>query len=561
MDNVPAEQSEQKLYLDLVTGFNKLTVIRQLALMVGLAASIAIALAAVLWTSSPDYKPVLSSITNYNADQIVQVLNSNNIPFKIDQNSGALLVQSDYYQQARMKLAGSGIVSDRTIGMEIMNKDQGLGTSQFVETARYRLGLEGELSKTIASLQSVKSARVHLAIPKESVFVRDTRKPSASVFLELYPGRRLDRSQVDAIVNLVASSISELSDKNVTVVDQRGTLLTEKDPSSELTVAGKQFEYTRKVEDVLLQRVNSILGPVVGDGRFKAEVSADVDFTASEQTAEQYNPDLLALRSEQTLKEKKSGNATNGGIPGALSNQPPGAVTAPETTSQNGAPIGGQASTTTTANNGQSKEETTRNFELDRSISYTKHQQGTIRRLSVAVVVDDIVSIDPNTQAVKHTPWSNQELGRLTLLVRDAVGYDASRGDSVSVINSPFATPEPQAPPAAIPFYKQEWFLNLLKPSLVGLFVLVLLLVVVRPILKTLSEQNKIAVAEDTEAAIFSDETDEISDDQVSLVSAEDVMVPGSPEKIERQINAIRGLIAEEPERVAQVVKQWVTEG
>ena len=558
MDNVPAEQSEQKLYLDLVTGFNKLTVIRQLALMVGLAASIAIALAAVLWTSGPDYKPVLSSITNYNADQIVEVLNTNSIPFKIDQNSGALLVESDYYQQARLKLAGSGIVSDNTIGMEILDKDQGLGTSQFVEGARYRRGLEGELSKTISSLQSVKSARVHLAIPKESVFVRDTRKPSASVFLELYPGRRLDSSQVDAIVNLVASSISQLSDKNVTVVDQRGTLLTEKDSSSELSIAGKQFDYTRKVEDVLLHRVNSILGPVVGNGRFKAEVSANVDFTAVEQTAEQYNPDLLALRSEQTLKENKGAGSVNGGIPGALSNQPPGAVTAPEAVDENGAQIGSANNRTA---NAQSREETTRNFELDRSISYTKHQQGKINRLSVAVVVDDLASVNPETNAIERTPWSDEELGRLTLLVRDAVGYSASRGDSVSVINSPFALPEPEAPEEVIPFYKQDWFLNLLKPSLVGIFVLVLLLIVVRPILKTLSEQNKIAVAEDTEAAIFSDETDEISDDQVSLVSAEDVMVPGSPEKIERQINAIRGLIAEEPERVAQVVKQWVMEG
>ncbi|GAB3480902.1 flagellar basal-body MS-ring/collar protein FliF [Marinomonas epiphytica] len=557
MDNVPAEQTEQKLYVELLTGFNKLTVIRQLALMVGLAASIAIALAAVLWTNGPDYKPVLSSITDYNADQIVEILSTNNIPFKLDENTGALLVEGDYYHQARLKLAGSGIVSDNIVGLEIMDQEQGLGTSQFVESTRYRRGLEGELSRTISSLQSIKSARVHLAIPKESVFVRDTRKPSASVFLELYPGRRLDRSQVDAIVNLVASSISQLSDKDVTVVDQRGTLLTEKDSTSELSVAGKQFEYTRKVEDVLLTRVNNILGPVIGAGRFKAEVSADVDFTAVEQTAEQYNPDLLALRSEQTLRENSASRTGAGGIPGALSNQPPGAVSAPETFDQNGATVGGSSG----QNNGQSREETTRNFELDRSISYTKRQQGTVRRLSVAVVVDDIVSIDPESSAVVRTPWSDDELGRLTLLVRDAVGYDPSRGDSVSVINSPFALPEPEEPIAEVPFYQQTWFLNLLQPTLVGVFVLILLLVVVRPILKTLSEQSKIAVAEDTEATIFADETDEISDDQVSLVSAEDIMVPGSPEKIDRQLNAIRGLIAEEPERVAQVVKQWVMEG
>jgi flagellar M-ring protein FliF len=558
MDNVPAERSEQKLYMELLTGFNKLTVIRQLALMVGLAASIAIALAAVLWTSDPEYKPVLSSITDYNADQIVEILNVNNIPFKLDENTGALLVEGEFYHQARLKLAGSGIVSDNIVGLEIMDQDQSLGTSQFVETTRYRRGLEGELSRTITSLQSVKSARVHLAIPKESVFVRDTRKPSASVFLELYPGRRLDRSQVDAIVNLVASSISQLSDKDVTVVDQRGTLLTEKDTNSELSIAGKQFEYTRRVEDVLLSRVNNILSPVVGGGRFKAEVSADIDFTAVEQTDEQYNPDLLALRSEQTLRERRSANAANSGVPGSLTNQPPGAVTIPEAVDENGAPIG---SNNTNGNNGQSREETTRNFELDRSISYTKRQQGTVRRLSVAVVVDDIASIDPESAAIVRTPWSDEELSRLTLLVRDAVGYDPSRGDSVSVINSPFAVPEPPEEIEPVPFYQQSWFLDLLQPVLVGMFILLLLLMVVRPILKTLGEQNKIAVAEDTEAAIFADETDEISDDQVSLVSAEDVMVPGSPEKIERQLNAIRGLIAEEPERVAQVVKQWVMEG
>ncbi|KJZ16323.1 flagellar M-ring protein FliF [Marinomonas sp. S3726] len=551
MDNVPVQQSDQKLYVELLTGFNKLTVIRQLALMVGLAASIAIGLAAILWTDGPEYKPVLSSITDYNADQIVEVLSINNIPFKLDENTGALLVESDYYHQARLKLAGSGIVNDTVVGMEIMDQEQGLGTSQFVEGTRYRRGLEGELSRTISSLQSIKSARVHLAIPKESVFVRDTRKPSASVFLEMYPGRRLDRSQVEAIVNLVSSSISQLNAKSVTVVDQRGTLLSEKETSSELSVAGKQFEYTRKVEDVLLSRVNNILEPVVGADRFKAEVSTDVDFTSVEQTDEQYNPDLLALRSEQTLNESRNGT-TNSGIPGSLTNQPPGAITAPEVANSAGAATG---------SNGESRQETTRNFELDRSISYTRRQQGTIRRLSVAVVVDDLVSIDPETSELVRTPWSDDELSRLTLLVRDAVGYDSGRGDSVSVINSPFAVPEPLPEPEEVPFYQQPWFISLIQPTLVGFFVLILLMVVVRPILKALGEQNKIAVAEDAEASIFADETDEISDDQVSLVSAEDIMVPGSPEKIERQLNAIRGLIAEEPERVAQVVKQWVMDG
>lgn len=554
MDNISAPQSDQKLYVELLTGFNKLTVIRQVALMVGLAASIAIGLSAILWSDGPEYKPVLSSITDYNADQIVEVLNTNNIPFKLDERSGALLVESEYYHQARLKLAGSGIVNDTIVGMEIMDQDQGLGSSQFAENTRYKRGLEGELSRTISSLQSIKSARVHLAIPKESVFVRDTRKPSASVFLEMYPGRRLDKSQVDAILNLVSSSISQLNPKDVTIVDQRGTLLSEKDTDSELSVAGKQFDYTRKVESVLLNRVNNILSPVIGDDRFKAQVSADVDFTAVEQTDEQYNPDLLALRSEQTLSENRN-RAANSGIPGSLTNQPPGAITSPEIADVNGASIGGSGNGV-----GESRQETTRNFELDRSISYTKRQQGTIRRLSVAVVVDDLASFDPETSALVRTPWSDDELRRLTLLVRDAVGYDPSRGDSVSVINSPFALPEPPPEVEALPFYKEEWFLNLIQPVFVGLFILILLLVVVRPILKTLGEQNKIAFAEDAEASIYADETDEISDDQVSLVSTEDIMVPGSPEKMERQLNAIRGLIAEEPERVAQVVKQWVME-
>src|SRR5690606_7147552 len=281
-----------------------MSMLRQIGLLVGLAASVAIGFAVVLWSQQPDYRPLYGSLDGMDASQVVEVLNSANIQYTVEPNSGALLVKAEDMSRARLRLAAAGVAPrDNSVGFEILDRDQGLGTSQFMEAARYRRGLEGELARTISSLNNVKSARVHLAIPKSSVFVRDERKPSASVLLELYSGRSLEPGQVLAIINLVATSVPELNKSQVTVVDQKGNLLSDQQELTELTVAGRQFEYSRRVESLLTQRVHNILRPILGSDRYKAEVSADVDFNAVESTTETFNPDQPALRSEQSVSE------------------------------------------------------------------------------------------------------------------------------------------------------------------------------------------------------------------------------------------------------------------
>ena len=455
--NVPAqagEQGEKPLFgLAFLENLSQMSMLRQIGLLVGLAASVAIGFAVVLWSQQPDYRPLYGSLSGMDANQVMEALNGADIPYKIEPNSGALLVKADDVARARIKLAGAGIApNDGNVGYEILDQEQGLGTSQFMEATRYRRGLEGELARTISSLNNVKGARVHLAIPKSSVFVRDERKPSASVLVELYPGRSLEPSQVMAIVNLVATSVPELDKGQVTVVDQKGTLLSDQQELSELSMAGKQYDYTRRMEGLFTQRVHSILQPVLGNGRYKAEVSADVDFSAVESTAEMFNPDQPALRSEQKLNEERQAASGPQGVPGALSNQPrarhcpqqaapaaaaPAVAPGQPILDDNGQQIIDQATgkPMLAPYPTDKRDQTTRNFELDRSISYTKQQQGRLRRLSVAVVLDDQIKVNAQGETT-HVPWTADEIARFTRLVQDAVGFDASRGDSVSVINT-----------------------------------------------------------------------------------------------------------------------------
>ena len=336
-DNVPAKAGGGKplFGLTFLDNLGDMTMLRQVGLMVGLAASVAIGFAVVLWSQQPDYRPLYGSLAGMDAKQVMETLAAADIAYSVEPNSGALLVKADDVSRARLKLAAAGVTpTDSNIGFEILDKDQGLGTSQFMEATRYRRGLEGELARTISSLSNVKGARVHLAIPKSSVFVRDERKPSASVLVELYGGRSLEPGQVLAIINLVATSVPELNKSQITIVDQKGNLLSDQAQNSELTMAGKQFDYSRRMESMLTQRVHNILQPVLGNDRYKAEVSADVDFSAVESTSEQFNPDQPALRSEQSTNEQRTASSGPQGVPGALSNQPPSPASAPQQAGQ-----------------------------------------------------------------------------------------------------------------------------------------------------------------------------------------------------------------------------------
>ena len=582
VDNVPAKtDGKPPLFgLSFLENLSEMTMLRQVGLMVGLAASVAIGFAVVLWSQQPDYRPLYGSLAGMDAKQVMETLAASDIAYTIEPNSGALLVKADDVARARLKLAGAGVApTDGNIGFEILDKDQGLGTSQFMEATRYRRGLEGELARTIASLNNVKGARVHLAIPKSSVFVRDERKPSASVLVELFAGRSLEPGQVLAIVNLVATSVPELSKSQITVVDQKGNLLSDQAENSALTMAGKQFDYSRRMESMLTQRVHNILQPVLGNDRYKAEVSADVDFSAVESTSEQFNPDQPALRSEQSTSEQRT--AANGppqGVPGALSNQPPAPASAPQTT-------GGAAATASAIQPGQplldangqqimdpatgqpmlapypadKRQQSTKNFELDRSISHTKQQQGRLNRLSVSVVVDDQVKINAANGETTRAPWTADELARFTRLVQDAVGFDASRGDSVSVINMPFSLERGEVI-ADIPFYSQPWFWDIVKQVLGVLFILVLVFGVLRPVLNNITGHGKKQLAPfgDVELGGMGGLDGELANDRVSLGGPQSILLPSPSEGYDAQLNAIKSLVAEDPGRVAQVVKEWI---
>ena len=585
-DNVPAKAApidgKPPLFgLSFLENLSQMTMLRQVGLLVGLAASVAIGFAVVLWSQQPDYRPLYGSLAGMDAKQVMDTLASADIPYTVEPNSGALLVKADDLSRARLKLAAAGVApGDGNVGFEILDKEQGLGTSQFMEATRYRRGLEGELARTISSLNNVKGARVHLAIPKSSVFVRDERKPSASVLVELYSGRSLEPGQVMAIVNLVATSVPELNKSQVTVVDQKGNLLSDQAENSALTMAGKQFDYSRRLEGMLTQRVHNILQPVLGNDRYKAEVSADVDFSAVESTSEQFNPDQPALRSEQSVNEQRSSSNGPQGVPGALSNQPPAPASAPQTTGgataaagmvQPGQPLldanGQQIMDPATGQPmlapypSDKRQQSTKNFELDRSISHTKQQQDRLNRLSVAVVVDDQVKVNPANGETSRAPWSADELARFTRLVQDAVGFDASRGDSVSVINVPFSAERGEVI-ADIPFYSQPWFWDIVKQVLGVLFILVLVFGVLRPVLNNITGGGKnkelAGLGSDVELGGMGGLDGELGNDRVSLGGPQSILLPSPSEGYDAQLNAIKSLVAEDPGRVAQVVKEWI---
>ncbi|MBT8131476.1 MAG: flagellar M-ring protein FliF, partial [Gammaproteobacteria bacterium] len=400
--------------------------VRQGLLLAGIAAAVAIGIATVLWTRAPDYSLLYSNLADRDAGEIVNALMAANIPHELEASSGAIMVPADRKHEARLLLASNGLPQGSGLGFELIGEEKGLGVSQFMESARYQHMLETELVRTISNMRPVKGARVHLAIPKQSVFVRDRRSASASVMVDLYPGRRLEDSQVAAVINLVASSIPDLEAGDITVVDQQGRLLTEAGGSSDLALTAKQFDYKTRVEDSYAARIETLLAPLAGIGKVRAQVNAQMNFTVTESTQEKYDPANTAVRSEQSSNQVKQGDAlANGGIPGALSNQPPD--------TGNDTPV--------EATNSSSSTSATRNFEIDRTVSHIRQQTGVIEKLSVAVIVDDGQTVaDDGT--VTSVPRSPEELERMTTLAREAVGFDAARGDSVNVVSAPFTAPE-----------------------------------------------------------------------------------------------------------------------
>jgi flagellar M-ring protein FliF len=531
-------------------GFADIPGVKQVALLAGVAAAVAAAIWLVLWSQGQNYTVLYGQLSDRESGQVMDALTAAGIEFKLNP-SGAVSVPESKVQEARIRLASQGLPQSDSMGIEMIQKESALGASTLMESARYQSVLETELARTIIKVQGVQSARVHLALPKPSVFLSDARKATASVMLQLYPGRRLEPGQVAAIVHLVASSVPELAASDVTLVDQAGSLLNAPDESAEAAASTRQFEYTRKLEESYQRRIIELLEPMVGPGRVRATVTADLDFTVTESTHENYDPQKTAVRSEQTSNEsRKSGDGAEG-IPGALSNQPPGTSGAPviagAATPGNPAPAG----QTTAASSGptSSAQRSTRNFEVDRTLSYIKQPVGTLRRLSVGVVLDDWQKVDAAGK-VSSSPMSDNDIKRFTQLVKESIGLKDDRGDQLNVLNQAFKNNGPIPTVDALPLWQTPWVTQLAKQIVGAGLVLVIALLVLKPLMKSLTKTSPRGKA-DAEAGA------DLAGDKISLSGKNANAIKLSP-SFEQQIAAARTLVGQDPRRAAQVVKDWV---
>ncbi len=557
--------------------------LKPLLLLVGIAAAVAAGVSVVLWSRGPSYSLLYANLGTEDQAQITQALDAAAIPYRLTPGSNAIEVPTDRVSEARLKLAGQGL-PEGDGGFSLLTKDPGLGVSQFIENARYQHALEVELAHTIASLRPVDGARVHIAAAADSAFVRDRRPASASVFVQLKPGRVLSQEQVQAIVNLVASSVPNLEAGQVTVVDQQGRLLSSPQGSDELSLRDEHYQLVRQIEDDYVQRIDALLSPLVGQGRVRAQVVAELDTAVTEEAREQYQPGSQIVRSEQLSEQTTRDGSGNGGVPGALTNQPPPAGVAQPPPAQRAAPAGGtraaggtlaaggagpaaaarpgaapsaaDAASADSAPESVSKE-STRNYEIDRTLDYTRQPAGRIKRLTVAVLLDDVRTVDKDGKPHER-PLSQAELDHVTQLVKDAVGFDAKRGDSVNVFNSSFQSDSQpnDAPLEQVPFWEQPLFTELAKLA-AGLIVLIVLsLAVLRPLVRALIGPARAAL--NAPAARVAIEAAPSAPAGPGGPSAPATSAVVSPQGYDQQVSNARALVNQDPKRVAQVVRTWV---
>ncbi len=521
--------------------------LKPLLILIGIAAAVAAGVGVVLWSKEPTYGLLYGNLGQQDAAQIAQALDAAGIPYKLEGDSGAITVPSDRVHDARLKLAGQGL-PEGDGGFAVMSKDPGFGVSQFMEGARYQHALETELARTITNIQQIEGARVHLALPRQSAFVRDRRPPSASVFLKLKPGRRLESEHVTAISNLVASSIPELEAGQVTIIDQQGRLLSSPEGGDEFAAREKQLEIARGMEERYTHRIEQLLAPLVGVGRVRAQVVADVEMSTTEEAREQYRPESQVVRSEQLAEETSRGVSGTQGVPGALTNQPPtpGVALPPNVSPANGAVA---ADTAQLAANtpGNNSKQSTKNYEIDRTVAYTKQPAGRLKRISVAVLVDNDRTADAEGKStdIALTP---ERIEAMTKLVKDAVGFDAARGDSVSVVNVGFKAevlPE-DIKPDEIPLWERPLIRDIAKLLAALAVLMTLVLSVLRPLVRGLLAAPRPVFTQGVSANIV---TPALSPAQASAAATVDY---------DTQIAQARSLVSQDPARVAQVVKGWV---
>lgn len=512
---------------------------------IGVAALAAVVLAMTLLSSKGDYRVLYANLSDKDGGAVIAQLSQMNVPYKMAEGGGAILVPAAQVHDLRLKLATAGLPKGSVSGYELMDGAR-FGQTQFQERLTAQRGLEGELTRSITSMAAVQNARVHLALPNQNGFFREQQKPSASVLLTLHPGRTLDRAQLAGIVHLISSSVPELDPKNVSVLDQTGTLLTRNDAAPSAGLDAQQLQYVSQVETGYTKRILELLEPIVGRDNLRATVAADIDFSLSEATSEEFKPNQGAqtqasVRSQQTAEQTGAGNTPPSGVPGAASNQPPVAAVAPLTgASQPLQTAQGGASASSTG-----RREATTNYEVDKTVRVTRNSSGDIKRLNAAVVVNNRSVTDPKGKTTQ-VPLTTEEIEKLTALVREGIGFKQERGDSVKVINAPFKV-EPVVN-VDVPLWKQPEVLDMLRGAamplglaLIGVLVFFGLL---RPALK--------AALAPPPAPLPGAQLTEVVDDPQVLPAL-------PPPKSVEQLNNARALAKENPAAVAGILRGWVS--
>lgn len=533
----------------------------KIPLIVAAAAAVAIIVALVLWAKTPDYRVLYNNLADQDGGAIVTQLTQMNIPYRYSDNGSAIMVPADKVYDLRLRLAQQGLPKGGAVGFELLDKEK-FGISQFSEQVNYQRALEGELARTIETLGPVKQARIHLAMPKPSLFVREQKAPSASVTLNLEPGRALDEGQVNAIVHMVSSAVAGLPPGNVTLVDQAGHLLTKSDTSGR-ALNDSQLNYTTDVESRFQHRIESILVPIVGGGNVHAQVTAQIDFASKEQTEEQYHPNATpeqsAIRSRQVNQSEQSNGQFPGGVPGALSNQPPQAnaapITAPAQANQSNTGNGQSATSTTQSGSSNSSRDETTNYELDKTIRHTRLNVGDIQRLSVAVVVNYRQLADG-----KPTPLSEDQLKQIESLTREAMGFSQARGDTLNVVNSPFTASEDDTLDS-LPFWKSAAFFDLLLSAGRWLIVLLVAWLLWRKVIRPLMIQRTEAIKLASSTAQQSRQEDDGPAVTVNLSRDEQLQQRKVNQRLSAEIMSqrVRDMSDSDPRVVALVIRQWMS--
>ncbi|CDS50327.1 Flagellar M-ring protein FliF [Polaromonas sp. CG9_12] len=533
----------------------------RLPLIIGASFAVAVMAALWMWSRQPDYGVLYSNLSDRDGGAIIASLQKMNVPYKFAEGGGALLVEKGKVAEARLRLAAEGLPKGGTVGFELMD-NQKFGTSQFAEQINYQRALEGELARSINSISAVESARVHLALPKPSLFVRDQKKPSASVVLSLHRGRSIDEGQVSAIVHLISSSVPELSDKSITVVDQAGNLLSAANSGTRgLDVS--QLKYAQEIEQGYIRRIEAILQPLMGTANVHAQVAAEIDFSVVENTDEKYRPNQTpgsaAIRSQQSSDSIQTGSNPAGGVPGALSNQPPVNPVAP--IALPAASAGGVAQPAP-APPGSTRKDGTINYELDRSIRHVQQGAGGIKRLSVAVVVNYRGSTDAQGKRVAKALTAS-ELEQVNNLVKEAMGFSADRGDSLNVVNSAFASDTVEA--VELPLWKQPANIELAKTGgqylLVALLALFAWFAVLRPLLRKHLHPPAPPQAEQDEETLPTPGTVEQPPSQAQTAASRQAEARERREQRNADnIQYAHETSAKNPQVVAMLIKQWMAE-